>query len=489
MASLEEIRQERIKKIERLEEAGMEAYPASARRDKEIDEILSEFTKISRRKRPFSLTGRVTLMRRQGGLIFVRLDDGTGVLQAALERNKVGKELFSLFRETVDIGDFLELRGSLGKTKRGEKTLFVVKWKMIVKSIRPLPEKWHGLRDAEERLRRRYLDLLSQEETRERFRMRTMLVKEIRSFLDKEGFEEVETPVLQPLYGGASAQPFMTHHNALDVDLYLRISDELYLKRLLVGGYGKVYELAKNFRNEGIDAMHYPEFTMLEWYEAYSDVAVQRARVEKLLKTLVRRLHKKTYLSVGDNQVSFSGKFKVLSYEELLRRYALLTEPFETSREELALKASQIGVPVGKGESSAMLLDKIAKKVCRPKIIQPTFIVDYPIDTLPLAKRKACKGNFADAFQLIVGGIELVKAFSELNDPLEQRKRFEREEHFRAEGEEEAQRLDEDFLQALEYGMPPAGGVGIGIDRLAMLLTDIPNIKELILFPSMRPKE
>jgi lysyl-tRNA synthetase class 2 len=294
---------------------------------------------------------------------------------------------------------------------------------------------------------------------------------------------------LQPLAGGASAEPFVTHHNALDIDLYLRIAPELYLKKLLIGGFSKVYEVTRNFRNEGIDMTHNPEFTAVEFYESYSDATKQRAFVEKMMKALVKRALKKTSFEYDGNVVDFSKKFAVVSYFDILKRYALLPNPATITKEELLLKANQMGVATDIGDSMEKVMDSIYKKVCRPKLIQPTFITDYPVNYLPLAKRMPDNTALVDAFQLVVGGVELVKAFSELNDPIDQAERFGHQDANREAGDKEAQSNDLDFIEALEYGMPPAGGVGIGLDRLVMVLTNTKNVKEVILFPTMRPKD
>ena len=489
MASLDEIRNERLAKLKSLREKGLNPYPVSTQHDFTVEEVLENFSKLSKRAKSLTLVGRVFSIRKQGGLIFFHFDDGTGRIQGLLKKDDLKGDVFNLFDETVDVGDFVACIGSLFTTKRGEKTLLVETWNMAGKALRSLPDKWHGLKDVDERFRRRYLDILMALEVKERFIKRAEIIKEIRSFLDKKGFLEVETPALQPLYGGASAEPFVTHHNALDMKLYLRISDELYLKRLLVGGIPKVYELSKDFRNEGVDATHYPEFTMLEWYEAFSDAKGQMVLVEEFLKTLVKKIFKKETISYNGEEIDFSQKFKVISYYEVLKRYALIIAPETTGRPELMLKAKQLAVSLTGVESEVKILDAIYKKVCRPKLIQPTFIVDYPVDYLPLTKKKEGSEKLTDAFQLVIGGIEMVKAFSELNDPLEQRERLSRQEEFKKAGDAEAQGHDEDFLEALEYGMPPSGGVGIGIDRLVMLLTDTHNIKEVILFPGMRRKE
>jgi len=499
MASLEEIRQIHLGKLAELKKVGLDLYPIESHQDFTLAEVINNFTKLSKKK-SLTIAGRVMALRPQGALTFLNLNDGTENFQALIKKparttegvqsggDDVSTESFDLFNDTVDIGDFVEIKGSLFITKRKEKTLAIKDWAMLAKSLRPLPEKWHGLQDVEERFRRRYLDSLMSKEVRERFVLRARLITEMRKFLDEAGYLEVETPALQNLYGGASAEPFVTHHNALDIDLYLRISDELYLKRMLVGGFPKVYEIAKVFRNEGIDVTHNPEFTMIEFYEAYSDAKKMLIFVEKMFKTLIKKLFKKQTITFNEQEIDFSKKFSVISYFELLKKYALINNSESISIKELTLKAGQLGVSVDEKDSFWKIMDNIYKKICRPKLIQPTFIIDYPVEYLPLAKRQKKNSKLVDAFQLVVGGIELVKAFSELNDPIEQKERFMMQEKNKEAGERDAQSYDEDFIEAMEYGMPPAGGVGIGIDRLMMLLSDQKNIKEVIYFPTMRPR-
>jgi len=460
VASIDEIREARLKKLQKLRELGFNPYPIESKQDKTLLEVSQEFDELSKESKDLYLVGRILGVRGQGKIIFFDLDDGTGKFQALLKKGEPTKEEdFDMFNELFDIGDFIEIRGTLFLTKQNEKTMLVESLRMLSKSLRPLPEKWHGLSDIEERFRKRFLDILSNPEVKERFILRTKIVSEIRKILDEKGFLEVETPVLQPLYGGASAEPFTTHHNALDKDFYLRISDELYLKRLLTGGFSKVYEIARDFRNEGIDTTHNPEFTMLEFYEAYSDAKKQRAFVEKMIRRLASL--------APECKVDFEKPFTVKKYADIITEETGTKNPFSLPPKEL---------------------DEMFKKI-RPKIIDPTFVVDYPVDMLPLTKRKDDDVGVVDAFQLYAGGIELVKAFSELNDPLDQRERFEKQEKNKKAGDTEAQVLDEDFLEAMEYGIPPAGGVGIGIDRLVMLLTNVSNIKEVILFPTLKPKK
>ena len=490
MASLEEIRDERIKKLNALKRAGIDPYPVSTTIGLSLEEAVSGFNVIVKKKKSIVLGGRIKAIRGQGAIIFFDMYDGTGSIQGLIKKGELDDKLQTLFVETADIGDFIEIKGKLFVTKRKEKTLLVSDWKILAKSLRPLPDKWHGLQDVEERFRRRYLDTLMSSEVKERFIMRSKIITTLRGILDKHGYLEVETLMLQPHAGGATAEPFTTHHNTLDTDLYLRIAPELYLKQLLVGGFSKVYEIGRNFRNEGIDVTHNPEFTMLEFYESFSDAAKQRVFVEKLIKLVVKATTKKTSLPYDNTTIDFSKKFTVVSYFDLLKRYALILNPESIGREELRIKANQFGVHVDDKDSTEKIMDNIYKKLCRPKLIQPTFITDYPEHSLPLAKRKEkASARLVDAFQLVVGGIELVKAFSELNDPVDQRERFRAQEENRKAGDREAQTSDVSFLEAMEYGMPPAGGVGLGVDRLVMLLTDTKNIREVILFPTLRPKQ
>ncbi|MBI2055418.1 MAG: lysine--tRNA ligase [Candidatus Sungbacteria bacterium] len=485
--ALEDIRRERVRKLESYEAAGFDAYPASVRRSFLIAEVLKKFPALARSKKKVSLVGRVRSWREHGGATFADLKDASGSIQLYFSRDELGRDYDSALA-SVDIGDFLEATGSLFKTKRGEPTLRVSEWRMVSKSLRPLPEKWHGLKDVEERFRRRYLDLLMNDGVRERFRMRSKIVKRLREFLDGETFEEVETPMLQPVAGGALAKPFRTHHNALDTDFYLRIAPELYLKRLLVGGYEKVFEIGRNFRNEGIDATHNPEFTMLELYAAYWSEDEMMAFVEKLFLDLLKAVMRKSAIKYDGKDIAWKKSFPRIPFVEILKRYALITDYSETSREELALKARRFAVEVAAHESKGKIADEIYKKICRPHLIQPTFVVNHPIEISPLAKMGDRKSGEVRRFQLIVGGLEMVNGFAELNDPRDQRRRFEEQARERAGGDAEAHAVDEDFIETLEYGMPSAAGIGIGIDRLVMLLTDTRNIKEAILFPTMRPR-
>ncbi len=490
MSSIEEIRKTRLEKLKKLEESGINPFPAKSNQDFELVEVVKNFTKLSKtKKKQYSLVGRVMSLRPQGGLIFFHFSDGTDKFQALLKKGeKITDEDFDLFNDTVDIGDFVEVKGTLFLTKRNEKTIQVSSWKMLAKGMLPLPEKWHGLQDIEERFRHRYLDTLMNPEAKERFLLRIKMMNLIREFYNNEGFLEVEVPQLQPLAGGATARPFKTHHNALDIDFYLPVAQELYLKELLVGGFTKVYEMGRRFRNEGIDTMHNPEFTMLESNEVYTDAAEMRVFIESLFKYVVKNLFGKYKITYDGEVIDFGKKFGMVSFYDLIRRHALIPNPETISRDEVAIRAQQLGVKVDETDSLEKILDNIYKKTARPKLIQPTFIVDYPVAMNPFAKRMEGNPTLIDRFQLVVGAMELVNAFSETNNPIEQKERYGAEDEKGAAGEAEISPSDEEYLHAMEYGMPPNGGIGIGIDRLAMLLTDTKNIKEVILFPTLKPK-
>ncbi len=487
MASLEEIRAERIKKLELLKENGMSPYPVATKRSLSVLQALASFAKFSREKKRMTLAGRVMAIRGQGALVFFNLRDGEATIQGFLKRDEMDEKLFTLFQDTVDIGDFIECTGTLFMTKRKERTMQVKDWKILTKSLRPLPDKWNGLQDVEERFRKRYLDMLMSDEVRARFVLRSRVITEIRSFLNEADYLEVETPLLQALAGGALAEPFKTHHNALDIDLNLRIAPELYLKKLLVGGFPRVYELGRNFRNEGIDMTHNPEFTMLEFYAAYETAASQMAFVEKMMKSLVKTILKGAKLKSGEETIDVSKKFTVVSFLDLFKRYASIESPETMSRDEWKLRAERFGVRVEPHNSIEKIMDNVYKKTCRPKIIQPTFIIDYPAGFSPFAKKQEAKPALIDRFQLVIAGVEMVNAFSELNDPLDQRARYEEQDKKKKGGEGDVSPSDEDYLEAIEYGLPPAGGVGIGIDRVVMILSDTRNIREVVLFPTMRP--
>ena len=445
--ALEDIRRERIKKLEKLRDLGMDSYPAKTSRTHLVGEALKKFSALAKSKRRIKLAGRLMAKREHGGSAFFDLKDETGKIQIYFKKDVLG-DTYEKAIEVLDIGDFLQVEGRAFKTKRGESTVEVLDWTMLAKSLRPLPEKWHGLHDIEERFRKRYLDLLINKEVKERLAGRSAVISTLRAKLVKQGFTEVETPMLQLIPGGARARPFATYHNALGTDFYLRVSPELYLKRLLIAGYEKIFEVGKNFRNEGIDHNHNPEFTMLELYWVYQDYLGLMAFIEKILKELI------------------PGRWEKMTFAEACKT--------------LAKKDWR--------DVAADDLEGFYKKEVRPKIQEPTLLIDYPESIMQLAKLKKEDSALTESFQLLVEGAEVVKGFSELNDPIFQRRQMECQDQSYRAGDEESSRLDEDFLEALEYGMPPAAGLGIGIDRLVMLLTNSKNIREVVLFPTLKPK-
>lgn len=487
MATIDELKKIRLKKLETIRRRGILVYPEKTKRTHKIEEALKNFSQFSRLKKEIILVGRIRSIREHGGSTFLHLEDGTGRIQAYFKKDRIGERAYRFFLDNFDIGDFIEVRGILFKTKTGEKTIEVADYKILAKSLLPLPEKWHGLKDIEERFRKRYLDLLFNPEVKKKFELRSQIIKEIRSFLEKEGFLEVETPILQPIYGGASARPFKTHLNALDIDLYLRIAPELYLKRLLVGGFEKIYEIGRVFRNEGIDRSHNPDYTHLEFYAAYWDYKDLMKFVEKLMENLVKKIYKKSEINYEDKKIKFKTPFARIEFYHLIRKETKINLE-EINLERLKKEAENLEVEIEKSEGKAEIADKIYKKYCLPKILEPTFLIHHPRGKSALAKTLEGHPEKLASFQLVAGGWELGWGYSELNDPIEQRKRFEEQEKFFKQGLKEAQRMDEDFLEALEYGMPPAAGFGLGVDRLVALLTNSHSLREIILFPTMRPR-
>ncbi len=485
MATVDELRKIRLKKLEAIKKAGLLVYPARVKRTHRIADALKDFSNLTRFKKEIVLVGRIRSLRIHGGATFLHIEDGSGKIQAHFRKDKLGESGYKFFLDNFDIGDFIEVRGILFKTKKGEKTIEASNYKTLAKSLLPLPEKWHGLRDIEERFRKRYLDLIFNPEVKKKFETRSEVIKAIREFLEKEGFLAVETPILQPIYGGAKAKPFKTHLNALDIDLYLRISPELYLKRLLVGGFEKVYEIGRVFRNEGTDRAHNPDFTILEFYWAYADYKDLMKLTEKMLESLVKRIFGVLKIKYEGKEIDFKTPWPRIEFSQILRKYTKVSLE-EINLEALKREAKKLGLTTEGGK--AEVADAIYKKVCLPKIWQPTFIINHPLGAFPLAKALDDNPLKLANFQLVTAGWELINAFSELNDSLEQRRRFKEEEQYFKAGLEEAQRMDEDFLEALGYGMPPAAGFGLGIDRLVALLTDSHSLREVILFPTMRPK-
>lgn len=477
--SLEEIRKNKIEKLELLRKAGVNPYPEKSWRTHEIAQALENFDKFSEDKDRLVLAGRVMAYREHGASAFLDLEDATGKIQLYLKKDVVGDFDFDLFLKTIDTGDIFEASGFLMKTKKEERTLEVEKYRILAKALLPLPEKWHGLQDVEERYRKRYLDFIFNPEVKKKIESRTAVVREIRQILDGNDFLEVETPVLQTLAGGAVAQPFQTHLNTLNLDLYLRIAPELYLKRLLVGGFERVYEFARNFRNEGMDRDHNPEFTMLEFYAAYWDYEKLMSFLEKMMEQVGERI---------GSAVNLRGPYPRITFNDLFQKYTDINYD-EADEDTLIKKAKDLEIKIAKTMTKGNMADEIYKKVARPKIIEPTFVINHPLELSPLSKKMEKDPEHVSRFQLVIDGTEVMNGFSELNDPLDQRERFEEQEKAAKHGNKEAHRFDEDFVEALEYGMPPAAGVGIGIDRLTALLTSTHSIREIIAFPLMKPKE
>ena len=425
MATIDEIRKNRIRKLKCIESAGFLAYPGQTKRTHTCKEALENFSKLARSKKEIILAGRIMSLRQHGGLVFSNIKDGSAEIQVLFKKDRIGEKNFQFFLNNFDIGDFIENRGILFKTKKGEKTLEIADYKILAKSLLPLPEKWHGLKDVEERYRKRYLDLIFNPEVKEKFELRSRIIKEIRSFLDKKGFLEVETPVLQPIYGGAAAKPFKTHLNALNIDLYLRISLELYLKRLLVGGFEKIYEIGRCFRNEGIDRAHNPDFTMLEFYWAYADYKDLMKFTEEMFVLVIKNLFDKTVIEYEGKKLDFKAPYKRIEFNEIFEKYTKIKLD-EINTSALKKEAEKLGVEAKGGKFE--IADEIFKKVIRPKIEQPTFVIHYPTGAFPLAKALDKDSSKSASFQLVVAGIELIKAYSELNIPVVQKQKFEDKE-------------------------------------------------------------
>jgi lysyl-tRNA synthetase, class II len=479
----------RAEKLEKLRARG-NPYPSDTRRDTKTGEAITHFDQWSAQEKDMVLAGRLLTTRIHGGMIFADLVDETGKIQIALKEDQLEKEVFESFRDLVDPADIIEVKGILFQTKRGERTLQVKEWRMLSKALLPLPEKWHGLQDVEIRYRERELDLISNPEVKQRFLIRSRLVSELRRFLDGRNFLEVETPMLQPIPGGANARPFVTHHNALDVDLYLRIAPELYLKRLLVGGFEKIYEIARCFRNEGIDYSHNPEFTQIELYWAFSDKEIFLSFIEELLTTVVRQVFGTLEIQHERGPINISAPWPRTTFREAVLDACGIDVNLMKSPEDVEAAAKKAGLSIDFSKCIGIdeHLDELYKKTARAKITGPMWIMDYPVQMIPLAGRSPDDASKSATAQLVIHGTEVIKAFyHELHDPVEQRTRLEEQQALIEKGSEEAQRLDEDFLRALEHGMPPASGLGMGIDRLCALLTNSPNLKEVILFPTLRP--
>lgn len=483
----------RIEKACVLLDANLHLYPNTFRKDTHLGEISSAYNDLDDEAlaavgKVFHVAGRMTSLRSFGKVTFVKLQDVSGTMQIFVARDDLGAETYQIFKK-FDMGDIVGVEGDLFRTKTGELTLRAKSVTLVTKSMRPLPEKYHGLKDMETRYRQRYVDLIVTPKTSEIFRKRTMIVRGLRNYLDAKGFLEVETPMMQPIPGGAAAKPFETHHNALDMKLYMRIAPELYLKRLLVGGFEKVYEINRNFRNEGISTRHNPEFTMLEFYWAYADFRDLMDLTEDMISTVARDVCGSTIVHYQGVDIDLTpGNWTRISFHESIEKIGGVDPADYLDYDRCAALVRKSGEKAVKGEKLGKLQAKLFDIFVEPKLIQPHFIYHYPTDISPLSRRNEDNPDITDRFELFVVGRELGNAFSELNDPVDQRGRFEDQVKEKAAGDDEAHFMDEDYVRALEYGMPPAAGQGVGIDRLVMLLTDSPSIREVILFPLLRPE-
>jgi lysyl-tRNA synthetase class 2 len=480
----------RKKKLRELEAAGVEPFGGAfdfSDHAGELNEKYGRSGKEELEENPVScsLAGRVVALRGFGKAAFAHIRDTSGSIQVYLKKDILG-EAFDIVRN-LDVGDIIGVEGGLFRTRTDELTVEVRKLTFLTKALRPLPEKWHGLRDVEIRYRQRYLDLIVNPAVKETFRKRGVIIKALRDFLETRGFIEVETPMMQPIPGGAAARPFKTYHNALQMDLFLRIAPELYLKRLLVGGYERVFELNRNFRNEGVSTKHNPEFSMLEFYIAYKDYGFLMSFTEELLTHVAQEAMGSLRISYGEHEIDLTPPWPRMPMLEAMKRHGVPEEILEDPEKSLPWARVE-GIEIPPGASHSKVLDEIFSSRVEPHLLQPVFITDYPVELSPLARRKPGEPGLVERFELFIASREIANAFSELNDPMDQRERLMEQTRVREQGDDESHLMDEDFLRALEYGMPPAAGEGIGVDRLVMLLTDSPSIRDVILFPHMRPE-
>lgn len=482
---IDSLRDERLKKLNNLKAAGIDPYPAESKRTHTIGEAVKSFNALAKAKKKVFLVGRIKSIRGQGGIMFMDLKDETGVIQVVLKKDVIGDKI-DFWRDNLDIGDFVEVNGPLFKTKRGEMSIDLRGLKMLAKSLRPIPSEYYGVQDIETRLRKRYLDILSNPEVKDIFVKKSVFWSETRRFLEDAGFMEVETPVLEAVPGGAEAEPFVTHHNALDTDFYLRISPELNLKRLMVAGFEKVFEIGRIFRNEGISPEHLQDYTQMEMYWAYQDYNGLMNFIEKMVKHVIKKTFGTLKLKHGDKTVDWGKKWKRYDYYTLFHA-ANNIDLTKATREQLSHRAKELKIDFEPNAGRGRLIDLIYKKTVRPNLIEPGFLVNIPIELEPLAKKTADDPGRVERFQILAYGTELGKGFSELNDPIDQRERFEEQMKLRAAGDKEAQMLDEDYIEAMETGMPPTAGFGMS-ERFFAVLMGLP-VREASLFPLMRPKK
>ena len=491
MEKTSELIQKRKNKFDQLKRNHPQLFPNDFKVSHTINEIhgiIDKAPKSVKEDEPlFNLAGRMMAINRFGKTAFIRFRDRSGQLQAYIRKDRIGDEAYHLFKQ-MDVGDFIGLTGGMFKTKTGEWTLLASELKLLCKTIRPLPEKFHGLKDPEKRYRQRYLDLVMNADVRDLFVKRSRIIQEVRNFFLERDFLEVETPMMQPIPGGAEAEPFKTHHNALGMDLYLRIAPELYLKRLVVGGFERVFEINRNFRNEGISTQHNPEFTMLEFYQAYATFSDLMELTEQLVSNVARAVTGSTVLSYQNSRIELAGPWHRITLQKALADIGGIDSGLLNDKDALLDFAAQNGIKITKTGRLGKVITKLFDVLVEPKLIQPTFITGYPAEVSPLSRRSDEEPDITERFELFIAGREIANGFSELNDPVDQKARFVQQVENRKAGDEEAHLMDEDYIEALEYGMPPTAGEGIGIDRLVMLLTDAASIREVILFPHLKQK-
>ena len=483
--------QHRLEKCNKLREMGLNPYVNSHIITSPIADILEKYSS-SETELPegeeFSAAGRILAKREFGKTAFLTIRDRSGIIQVYIKKALLTEEEFEVYTLT-DVGDFIGVKGTLFRTKTGELTIRALHYRLLTKALRDLPEKFHGLKDVEIRYRQRYLDLIVNNDVKEVFIKRSRIIKEIRDFFTNYGFVEVETPMMHSLVGGAAAKPFITHHNALDMQLYLRIAPELYLKRLVVGGIERVFELNRNFRNEGVDTKHNPEFTMIEWYMAYADYHTLMDMIEELITTISQKINNTLQIQFGDLNIDLQRPWARLTMAEAIEKYGNISQAEIADYEKAKAAAEKLHIQVDSSWGHGKIISEIFEAVAEEKLINPTFIIDYPKEISPLSKSKESNPELTDRFELFVAGMELSNGFNELNDPIDQKERFQKQVDSRNAGDEEACMMDEDYIRALEYGLPPTAGAGMGIDRLVMLLTNQISIRDVLLFPYMRSED
>jgi lysyl-tRNA synthetase class 2 len=485
IAGLNDQEQQRYQKLGRLRARGIDPFPLRASRTHTAREAIDAF-KRGEMLTGVKLVGRLVALRDMGKLCFAHIQDSTAKIQLMVRKDQVGADAYTMLLKDIDLGDFIGAAGDVIQTKTGEITLQVARFELLAKALSPLPEKWHGLKDIETRYRQRYLDLLSNESVREIFIKRSKIITAMRKYLDEQGFLEVETPVLQSLYGGAAAEPFITHHNKLDRDMYLRIADELYLKRLLVGGYERVYEISKDFRNEGIDFKHNPEFTMMECYQAYGDYTTMMTLVEGLYGACSMAANGTSQIKYQGHDIDLTPPWSRVTMRDIILQTSGVDIYTDADLPSLRKRIDALNLKVERHPTWGKQVDELFSTFAEPTLIQPTFVMDYPEEISPFAKKKPENPNVVERFEAFAATMELGNAFTELNDPIDQYARFMEQAEQRQAGDKEAHQVDLDFIQAMMHGMPPTGGLGVGVDRMTMLLTDQSSIREVILFPQLR---